>query len=347
MDSLSQLALGSAATVAALGHRVPLRRAVAWGAVAGTLPDLDAFIDYGDAVLNMTRHRAESHSLIYLTLLAPVLAGLISRLHREPALFGRWCLAMWLALFTHPLLDWFTIYGTQLFQPFTDHPFGLGSIFIIDPLFTLPIILGLIVAACLRNPARRARANWTGLGLASVYLAWSVLAQQHVIGVAERALPQDVQGSSYRLLVTPAPFNTVLWRLVVVTDDAYYEGWHSLLDRADAGPMWRRYDRGADLMAIHGSIEGAQRIASFSKGFYSMDQRAGRLFITDLRMGQEPFYSFRFDLGEIGRPAALTQLERVRPPVANALPWLWARTLGDVNADSLRITVEGSSRPVR
>ncbi len=111
-----------------MGRRTAVWKAALWGAVAGTLPDLDAFINHGDAILNMTRHRAESHALFYLTLAAPVLAWGVARLHGEAALlFRRWWLAIWLALVIHPLLDTMTVYGTQLLQPFTDYPFGVGS----------------------------------------------------------------------------------------------------------------------------------------------------------------------------------------------------------------------------
>ncbi|MBK4770827.1 MAG: metal-dependent hydrolase, partial [Pantoea sp. Morm] len=67
MDSLSQLTLGAAVTVAVMGKRVPLWQAALAGAVAGTLPDLDVFIDHGDAIRNMTLHRTESHALLWLT----------------------------------------------------------------------------------------------------------------------------------------------------------------------------------------------------------------------------------------------------------------------------------------
>ncbi len=120
--------------------------------MAGTLPDLDAFIDHGDAILNITRHRAESHALFYLTLAAPVLAWRVARLHGEAVLFRRWWLAIWLVLVIHPLLDTMTVYGTQLLQPFTDYPFGVGSIFIIDPLCTLPLITGVVLALRFKNP---------------------------------------------------------------------------------------------------------------------------------------------------------------------------------------------------
>jgi inner membrane protein len=347
MDSLSQIALGASVSVAAMGSRAPLGRVVLWGAIAGTLPDLDAFIDYGDAVLNMTRHRAESHSLLYVTLAAPLLAWLVSRIHREPHLFGRWCLALWAALFTHPILDWFTVYGTQLFQPFTDRPYGLGSIFIIDPLFTLPLLFGLFAAALFRSPAGRMRANAIGLALALFYLGGSAVTQYHVTTVARKALPDEARGQAHRLLVTPSPFNTVLWRLVLVTEERYYEGWYSLLDREGAAPVWRGYDRGAGVISRHGAIDGAARIAAFSHGFFSMDERDGRVYVTDLRMGQEPFYTFRFDVGAGEGHAAIARLERSRPPVDRALPWLWARMLGDSSADSQTFTVGGRSPSLR
>ncbi len=113
----------------------------------------------------MTFHRAESHGLFYLTLLAPLLAWLVSKVHGEAALFKRWCVALWLALFTHPLLDTFTIYGTQLLQPFSEHPFGIGSMFIVDPLYTLPLLLGLIVALSRKQFAGLRWNALTGSGL--------------------------------------------------------------------------------------------------------------------------------------------------------------------------------------
>ncbi len=134
MDSLSQFVLGASVAVAAVGSRTATWKAALWGGVAGTLPDLDVLIDHGDALSNMVLRRAESHSLVWLTLASPVLGALPARLHGGR--FRVWWLAMWLALVTHPLLDAMTVYGTQLLLPFTAYPFGVGSIFIIDPLYT-------------------------------------------------------------------------------------------------------------------------------------------------------------------------------------------------------------------
>ncbi|MBH1966012.1 MAG: metal-dependent hydrolase [Comamonadaceae bacterium] len=329
MDSITQITLGAAVGVAVMGRRTAVWKAALWGAIGGTLPDLDAFIDHGDAILNMTRHRAESHSLLMLTLLAPAMAWLVSRLHREPASFKRWWLALWLVLITHPLLDTMTVYGTQLLQPLTDHPFAIGSVFIIDPAYTLALLIGVIVALSMKS-ARALAWNAAGLALSTLYLAWSFCAQQYVTQIARASLQQqgiEAQG----LLVTPAPFNTVLWRLVAMTPTHYREGYYSLLDD-DPHIEWTLHDRGAALMSQHGHDPYLARIAAFSHGFYSVSLDDENLFVTDLRMGQEPNYTFRFNLGTDAARAHgghRPTLAGSRPDLERALPWLWRRLWGE------------------
>lgn len=330
MDSLTQIALGSAVSVAVMGRRTALWKAVLWGAVAGTLPDLDAFIDHGNALLNMTLHRAESHALFYLTLAAPPLAWGVSRLHGEAALFKRWWLALWLVLITHPLLDAMTVYGTQLLLPFTGHPYGVGSVFIIDPLYTVPLIVGVVAALCLKN-ARGLRWNAAGLVLSSLYLVWGVVAQQQATQVARHSLQQQGIAAS-ALLVTPAPFNSLLWRLLATTPTQYFEGHYSLLDGSPR-ITWTAHDRGAGLMALHRHEPHVARMAAFTHGFYRLSEAGGHLFVTDLRMGQEPAYTFHFDLGTADGRAAQSHvplLKGQRPDVEKVLPWLWRRMWGEV-----------------
>lgn len=328
MDSLTQIALGSAVGVAVMGRRTAVWKSALWGAVGGTLPDLDAFINHGDAILNMTRHRAESHALFVLTLAAPVLAWIVSRIHGEAALFRRWWLAMWLVLITHPLLDTMTVYGTQLLQPFSDYPFGVGSIFIIDPTYTLPLIVGVVAALRLKS-ARGLKWNAAGLVLSTLYLAWSVGAQQHATQVARASLQADGIAAD-GLLVTPTPFNTVLWRLVVTTPTQYREGFYSLLDDSER-IEWTVHERGAELIEQHGKEPYVARMAAFTHGFYSVASVHGHLFVTDLRMGQEPHYTFRFNLGTDEARADggyRPKLSSSRPDPATALPQLWQRLIG-------------------
>jgi inner membrane protein len=296
MDSVSQFALGAAVGVAVMGRRTAYWKAALWGGICGTLPDLDVVIDHGDPVANMTRHRAETHAFFWQTLAAPVLAAGIAAIHRrtEPfrSHFPRWLLAVWLVLVTHSLLDFLTVYGTQLAHPFSEHPFGLGSIFIIDPLYTLPLIVGLVAGARTAG-ARRYRWNRVGLALSTLYLGWSLAAQAYVTGIVREQLATAGGGPVERVMVTPTAFNTVLWRVLVMREDSYDEGFRSLVD----GRRPIRFDRFPRNRAAHEatqSLPAVARIAWFSRGFFRMDVHPRHLAITDLRMGQEPHYIFSF-----------------------------------------------------
>ena len=341
MDSLSQLALGSAVSVAVMGRRTAVWKAALWGGVAGTLPDLDVFINFGDAVSNMVLHRGQSHSLFNLTLLAPLMAWGVSRLHGQQALLGRWWLALWLALVTHPLLDYFTVYGTQLLQPFSNYPFGLGSMFIIDPLYTLPLIVG-VVAAVARKQFAGLRWNSVALAISCLYLGWSVVAQQMVKSVVQDDLAaRGITGA--KVLVTPAPLNTVLWRVVIMRQDqqleGYEEGFYSLLD-ADRRIKFDAFPSSAKLRQDLAANPDVQRMAAFTHGFFSMKQLSSKAVLTDLRMGQEPNYVFSFALAEQSAGAAGgaggAQNWQAITPVAvggrndagKLLSWLWPRIMG-------------------
>jgi inner membrane protein len=361
MDSLTHIVLGAAVGTAVLGRKAGPRAAV-WGAACATLPDLDVLIAHGDPVRDFTFHRAETHSLFWLTLVAPVIALAIARLSRVTgATFRQWSLLVWLALVTHPLLDAFTVYGTQLLLPFTDYPVGLGSIFIIDPLYTAPLLVGVSVALW-NHHRHRPPAHWNaaGLVLSSLYLAWTVAAQSHVATVVQRSVAGTPLAAG-RLLVTPTPFNSLLWRVVVMEPRGYHEGLRSIFD-GSAGTALTRHPSAPELLAGLEREWSVQRLAWFTKGFYavaaanehtpvarssssslrqlfgpvetasaaslSARPQGAPIVMTDLRMGQTPWFVFSFIVGERDGDAAWPvpshQLPMQRPPVA-ALPFLWQR----------------------
>jgi inner membrane protein len=336
MDSLSQIALGAAVSVAVMGRRTAVWKAALLGAVAGTLPDLDVLIDQGDPIRNMVLHRAESHSLFWLTLFSLPFSAAVARLLGEWTQFQRWWLALWLALVTHPLLDAMTVYGTQLGLPFTNTPYGVGSVFIIDPLYTVPLLVGGVWALATRGAGLGLKANATGLVLSTAYLAWGVAAQQMVTGLARDSLAANGV-TAERLLVTPTAFNTVLWRVVAVTGDTYREGYYSLLDPASTGTSPRisfeAYPRNNALAEAASAVDGVQRLRAFTHGFYAMRRDSERVLISDLRMGQEPAYTFTFAVAT-GQGAALTPLIPAqqlgsRADLDCALPWLGRRLRGE------------------
>ncbi|MFZ9082110.1 MAG: metal-dependent hydrolase [Burkholderiaceae bacterium] len=356
MDSLTQASLGAAVGVAVMGRRTAAWKAALWGAAMGTLPDLDVVFDFGDPIRNMTEHRAESHALFYQLLAAPLLTLLVARPRlRHPGMplpvsgsaatsrpwantfdspsgYGLWTLATALILITHALLDGMTVYGTQLWLPFYNEAVGLGSVFIIDPLYTLPLLLGLF-ASLITKKAWGFNSLKLGLLLSSLYLVWSAAAQAWVERTVQAQLPE----SRAALLVTPSAFNTVLWRLVAITDTHYYEGWYSLLADGSAPVRWRALPRDPALYDLLKDNPSVARLARFSDGFFHLERIGDKVVMTDLRMGQEPAYVFRFDIGSLQPTGELSgPVERPlvqRPPLREGLAWLWQRTWGRTDLD--------------
>ena len=189
MDPVSQIALGAAVGEAALGRKVG-RRAPVWGGLCGLLPDLDVLWPFADAVSAFTWHRGYSHAFLFLALAAPLVAWAALRVHPATRAHWRgWLLLAFLALVTHPILDCFTVYGTQVLLPFSDLPVAWSTIFIIDPLFTVPLVLGVAAALLVRRRGIGHRLCNACLVIGLGWLAGTVAIKAHVDRVAKESLP--------------------------------------------------------------------------------------------------------------------------------------------------------------
>jgi inner membrane protein len=196
----------------------------------------------------------------------------------------------------------------------------------------VPLLFGAGWALASRGSRLGLRANVVGLVLSTAYLGWGFAAQQQVERIARASLA--TQGiAAERVLVMPTIFNSLLWRVLVVDAGGarYREGFYSLLD-AEPRIAFDAFDRGSTLAAELQGIDGVQRIAAFSKGFFKLQDEGGRVLISDLRMGQEPAYLFTFAVAERhSPPVALDKPEQVgrRPDIERGLPWLWQRMWGN------------------
>ena len=323
MDSLSQIVLGGAvaAVIAPPRHR---RAALLAGAMLGTLPDLDSLplaLLTDDPVARMTLHRSASHSLFVLPLLAWAIWAFFrrrgGRVAESPV---RWFWAILLALVTHPVLDAFTVYGTQLWWPLPVRPAMWSSVFIIDPLYTIWLLVACIAAWWLREGAAAQRMLLAGLVLSTAYLGWSLLAKAAVDREADRALAALGLADAPRFSV-PMPFNTLLWRVVAMTPQGFVEGERSLV--ADTGPMvFRGYPSNVEALRGAQGIAAVQRLDWFNHGFQKAQVRDGVLVLSDLRMGAEPDYTFNFAVAERNGNAW-----RASPPEQLRWPWQATRRL--------------------
>ncbi|TYP72170.1 metal-dependent hydrolase [Aquimarina intermedia] len=288
MDSLTQIVLGAAVGELALGKKIG-NKAILWGAIAGTIPDLDVITKwFFDPVRANELHRGFSHSILFSLLAAPLLGWVLAKLYKNShATWRDWTLLMFLGLFTHPLLDAFTTWGTQLFWP-SPYKVSFKSIFVIDPLYTLPFLLCVVLAMRLKreNPKRRYYAK-SGLIISSCYLVLTVAIKGYTYSKFEASL--IAQNIEYLDIQTkPTPFNSILWTANVQTADAYHIGYYSIFDRTDT-IEFSIIPKNHHLLGASREHPLVERLIKLTEGWYTIDQQEDSLLFNDLRFGQLDF----------------------------------------------------------
>lgn len=286
MDSLTQAVLGAAIGEAGYRHRLG-GRAVVFGAICGTLPDLDVIVGGVDPWLYLLHHRGVTHSLLTL----PVAAVPIGALAAKLSGVGRprdWIACAFWALITHPLLDVFTAYGTQLLAPLSDHRFAIDGVSIIDPVYTLPLVAATALAATRWRRLSRA--------VAAGALAWGLLWLGLGLGLGARAKAEGLarlqaEGVEVRRLRAMPGFGTHLVHRVVAerADGGLSITQTSALVDGDGPVLHLEPARGADveLARAHPHV---QLFSWFADGYlhtgHLADSTGADVTFDDLRYGR-------------------------------------------------------------
>lgn len=346
MDSLTQITLGAAVGEATLGSKVG-KKAPLWGAALGTLPDLDVLVNpFVSEVTALAIHRGFSHSLLFIVLATPLFGWLLHRLHRSDAASARgWGVLVFLTLATHVLLDCLTSYGTQVFYPFSDYPVIFATVFIIDPLYTVPLLIGLVVALT-RTPGSHIRrtANYAGLALSSLYLLLTVANKLHMDRVFADALAEQ-DHTVERVFTKPMPLTNLYWSAIAEDSTGFWIGYYSLFDDARS-IRFSRVPKNHDLLADAWDTRPVQQLRTFSRGYFTVTQRNGNRYVHDLRFGRSDLglrtgseaYVFTFRLKETPE-SAVVGFEQRRPSfdfTTQTVRHYLARIAGTVASPSVR-----------
>ena len=227
MDSLTQIVLGAAVAEVVAGKKLG-NKALLWGAIGGTVPDLDVIgAFFMGEVEYVNFHRGFSHSLVFAFLMGPLLGWLLSKSPwSQGQSFKLWSQLFFWTIFTHPLLDIFTSYGTQIFLPFSDYRVELNTIFIIDPAYTLPMLIALIVVMFYRRESKkRKNAIVIGIIVSHSYLLFTIFNKYAIVepAIKEEMAKQNLQVERYETI--PAPLQNFLWQGIIKTPEGYYAGY--------------------------------------------------------------------------------------------------------------------------
>lgn len=286
MDSLTQIVLGSAVAELTLGKKIG-NKALLWGAICGTIPDLDVLMNpFLTDLQELGAHRGFSHSILFSCLLAPLLGFLLWFMYeKKEANWKEWTLLCFLALVTHPLLDAFTSYGTQLFLPFSNYRVAINTIFIVDPLYTLPMLFCLLAVLFInRKKPARDWVNKVGFVISHFYLLFTVANKLFIDHQFQQAFEKK-EMPIQRFMSYPMPLQNILWTCIAESTNGFYVGYYSWLDKDD--DIKFRYisknDRGIDDLKKTFAIK---RLYWFSSGYLVFTRKEGELYANDLRFGQ-------------------------------------------------------------
>lgn len=332
MDSLTQIVLGAAVGEAVLGKKIG-NKAMLYGAIAGTIPDLDVFVNsFTDTVSAIEIHRGFTHSILFSILFAPIFGWLVSRFERYKSVKDWSWLFFW-CLLTHPLLDSFTTWGTQLFWPLNTRV-ALKTIFVIDPLYTVPFIVFLILAMFQKRTSKKRRFyNNMGLIVSTCYLVITLLLKWFTYTKFEEALIE--QNIAYTEIDTrPSPMNTILWSANVATKDAFLIGSYSLFDSQPI--IFNSYPKNHELIADFTDNLKMQRMISISNQWYCITEKNDELYFNDLRFGllsmepdaQDFVFQYKFEINENG-DLFFTETEKDKGDAEKLLKQLWERIKGN------------------
>jgi inner membrane protein len=287
LDSLTQIVLGAAVAEAVAGKKMG-NKAALWGALAGTIPDLDVFFmalfHPIDAALV---HRGISHSLLFALGMGPLLGWLFFHMYKKKYNLSTWIWLFFLGIVTHPMLDMFTNYGTSFLWPLPLR-ITFNSVFVIDPLYTVPFMILLIWALCLRrdNPKRK-RLNWAGIVYSTAYLMWGVIVKLSILSTSTDYFTSNGYREQLKTsIVTPMPFTSFYWMVMVEDDSAYYIGYKSIFYPFDPTQVDTIPKNHSQLETLKWSGKNYSKQLSFiSNSLYTTAQSSNQTYFYDLRFG--------------------------------------------------------------
>ena len=286
MDSLTQIVLGASVGEVVLGKKVG-NKAILWGAIAGTLPDLDVLLRYfTDEISSTQMHRGFSHSIVFAVLIAPLLGWIAKKIHfkLKEVSFKDWTKLFFWTTVTHPLLDAHTTWGTQFFWPF-NYRLAYQNIFVVDPLYTLPFLMFLIIVMTLKkdNP-KRSKFNTVGLSVSSTYLLLTLIFKWISFQEFKEGL-QNQEIEYVEMDTKPSPLNSILWSSLIETDKGYRTAYYSLFDKQEI-TYSKEFLKNHHLLEPYLEQKVIKQLIDISAGWYRIEEKNGKLLFWDLRFGQ-------------------------------------------------------------
>ena len=286
LDSVTHIVLG-ACIGEAFFEKGFGKKAMLWGALAQSLPDID-FLSalWLDIPGSMLAHRGFTHSFAFAVLIVPYLSLIAYHIHRPQGVRLRnWLLFFFVEIAVHLALDSLNAYGIGWFEPFSHERFAFNLIFVADPFFSLIPVLAFFRLLFLHSHSMK-RSFWWKAGCLTplIYILVCFHHKMYIHRLIQKKLPnKELVVSNFQ--TTPAPLQNFLWYVYAKTDSGFYTGYLNIFHGGnDYKPVFHRQQEKL-LNEVH-DHESLQKLIRFSQGNYTIDKLNDTLYFQDIRFGQ-------------------------------------------------------------
>lgn len=286
MDSLTHIVLGAAVGELVAGKKLGKRSWLA-GAFLQSVPDFDFIAGlWCTPAEDLLAHRGFTHSFFFIVLMAPLFSwGIVRTRWGSRASLTSWLSLAIIQLLIHVLLDGFNVYGTAWFEPFTHDRISFDVLFVADPFFTIPILFGVgWIIFFSRTHEKRIKIACLVLSFCLLYLCNAYNNKLIVESDVKRSLAQsDFKWN--RILITPTPFNSWLWYIVIERQNDFLTGYRSVFDTASTIKFTSTPKQYKWLGGL-APREDIAHLVRFSNGYYAIQKWNDTLVLNDLRFGK-------------------------------------------------------------
>lgn len=283
MDTLSHTVLGACIGEAMMGKQIG-KKGMIWGAIAANFPDIDVFFSlFFHPVDTLLVHRGITHSFLFVLIMSGLFGWIFRKIFKDKCVsYIKWFQFFLIALLSHLLLDSCTVYGTGIFEPFSNYRFQFTSLFIIDPLYTLPLfIAGTALLILKKNSLKRNFWCKFGIYLSTIYLLFAIGNKLYMENVFANSLKK--QSISVKEQITaPTALNNILWSVVAKDTHGYWIGFYSHFDKSKK-VNFLFIPRNDSLAGELLHNKAVQKLIKFSSGYYCFTQHHDTIYFNDLR----------------------------------------------------------------
>ncbi|MAR77564.1 MAG: metal-dependent hydrolase [Gammaproteobacteria bacterium] len=219
MDPLSQGIVGAVAAQQP-SKKGQLLIVTIVGFLSGMAPDIDIFFRSDeDPLLYFEFHRQFTHSLIFIPFGGLICATIFYNLflRKKNISFRQTYIFATLGYATHGLLDSSTSYGTQLFWPFTDERVAWNLISIIDPIFTIPLLI-LVFFAMIKNNKTY---SYLSLLWITIYMTFGFI-QKDRAEIIGKQIASSRGHMIEKIEAKPSFANSIVWKIIYTTKSSYH-----------------------------------------------------------------------------------------------------------------------------